>query len=67
MEIFLTSVIAFVSTNLDDIFILALFFGGQWRRQYRDLPLFATLTLTEKLIMITIFLIMVLCWLLRDI
>jgi cadmium resistance transport/sequestration family protein len=29
MEIFLTSIIAFVSTNIDDIFILALFFGNK--------------------------------------
>ena|SRR5260221_9493664 len=33
MEIIFTSLLAFASTNLDDIFILALFFGS---RQYRD-------------------------------
>jgi len=33
MEIVFTSLVAFASTNLDDIFILALFFGS---RQYRD-------------------------------
>ncbi len=33
MEIVFTSIFAFASTNLDDIFILALFFGG---RQFRD-------------------------------
>jgi len=33
MEIIFTSLFAFASTNLDDIFILALFFGG---RQFRD-------------------------------
>src|SRR4051812_725549 len=29
MELLLTSVIAFVSTNIDDLFILTLFFGGK--------------------------------------
>ena len=33
MEIIFTSLLAFASTNLDDIFILALFFGS---RQFRD-------------------------------
>src|SRR6266850_1464113 len=33
MEIFFTSLFAFVSTNLDDVFILALFFGS---RQFSD-------------------------------
>lgn len=33
MEIFLTSLLAFVSTNIDDIFILTLFYGN---RKYND-------------------------------
>lgn len=33
MEIFLTSLLAFVSTNIDDIFILTLFYGN---RKYSD-------------------------------
>src|SRR5688572_33305446 len=33
MEILLTSVLAFVSTNIDDLFLLTLFFGN---RTFRD-------------------------------
>ena len=33
MEILLTSIIAFASTNIDDIFILTLFYGG---KQFKD-------------------------------
>lgn len=36
MEIFLTSIVAFVSTNIDDLFILTLFFGDK-RYKPRDI------------------------------